>query len=52
MTNTRVLASSLDMIPSVWSSGQYRVNVVRDILDEFDLKDRVIGLSIYMLPES
>jgi hypothetical protein len=52
VTNTRVPAPSLDRLSSEWSSGQYRVNVVRDILPVggFDLKDRAIGLSIYMPP--
>jgi hypothetical protein len=39
VTNTSTPASSLDRLSGVWTRGQCRVNVVRDILDEFKLKD-------------
>jgi hypothetical protein len=45
VTNTRTPAPSLEWPSGVWSSGQYRVNVVRDISDGSNLKDRDIYAS-------
>ena len=51
MANTRTPASSLDVLFSVWPTGQYWVNVVRDIMGGFSVE--VEGLkdkpSIYTL---
>jgi hypothetical protein len=40
VANTRTPASSLDVLFSVWPTGQYWVNVVRDIMGGFSVEGK------------